>query len=86
MLVRTILGGEAAPLPLISMPVQSIRCKDPSFMERVEEGCDPSRFMNWSEVPNISPTHIDGSRQPARVWCDVADPSHPIASHHIPIN
>ena len=34
MLVRTILGGEAAPLPLISMPVRSIPFEDPSFMER----------------------------------------------------
>ena len=46
MLVRTILGGEAAPLPLISMPVLSIRCKDSSLTERDEEAnlmaCTPS--------------------------------------------
>jgi hypothetical protein len=46
MLVRTILGGEAAPLPLISMPMRSIPCKDPSFMQRDEEAnlmvCTPS--------------------------------------------
>ena len=46
MRVRTILGGEAAPLPLISMPMRSIPCKDPSFMQRDEEAnvmvCTPS--------------------------------------------
>jgi len=46
MLVRTILGGEAAPLPLISAPGRSIRYEDPSFIERYEEAnlmaCTPS--------------------------------------------
>jgi len=46
MLVRTILGGEAAPLPLISVPGRSIRCEDPSFIDRDEESnlmtCNPS--------------------------------------------
>ena len=46
MLVRTNLGGEAAPLPLISVPGRSIRCEDPSFIDRDEESnlmtCNPS--------------------------------------------
>jgi len=46
MLVRTILDGEAAPLPLISVPGRLIPCDDPSFMTRDEEAslmaCTPS--------------------------------------------
>jgi hypothetical protein len=36
MLVRTFLGGEAAPLPLISRPARSIPCSESGLMNLAE--------------------------------------------------
>lgn len=50
MRVRTILGGEVFPLPVISLTARSLPCEAPAFMDPEETAnlmaCRPSRHVD----------------------------------------
>jgi len=49
MIVRTFLGGETTPLPLISKPARSIQCEDPPFIDLD----DPADLMIAHRSPHV---------------------------------
>jgi hypothetical protein len=61
MLVRTLLGGEASPLPTISTPTRSTPYASPKFMDRGAAAnlmaCHPSRHV--AAVLQVSRHYFD---------------------------
>ena len=49
MIVRTFMGGETTPLPLISRPARSIQCEDPPLIDLD----DSANLMTSHRSPHV---------------------------------